>query len=60
MTTYIFTVNNTEHKVEADSAGMAMVWMNRNIMDALALESWAWMDGSRPNTFYAAFGNFFD
>ncbi len=61
MTTYVFRVNETKYEVEASSPGMAMVWMNRNIMDALApREPYVWSDGFEPNTYRATFGNFFD
>lgn len=60
MATYVFTVNNTDYNVEAETPVLAMVWMNRNVMDELALESYAWVNGFKPNTYRATFGNFFD
>lgn len=58
--TYYFTVGNETHKVIAESMGHAMQWMNRQIMDQLNKGPWAWMDGNKPNTYYAVGGNYFD
>jgi hypothetical protein len=57
---YQFKVNNVVHEVEAPSAGDAMQYMNRNVMDQLGIYSFAWMDSVQPNSYYAAAGNFWD
>jgi hypothetical protein len=58
--TYYFTVGKEEHKVIAESAGHAMQWMNRQVMDQLNMGPFAWMDGAKPNTYYASAGNYWD
>lgn len=58
--TYYFQVGKETHKVKAESAGSAMQWMNRQVMDKLCSGTWAWMDGVNPNTYYAVNGNYFD
>jgi len=58
--TYYFMVGKEEHKVIAESASQAMVWMNRQVMDKLNNGSWAWMDGVKTNSYYAAAGNYWD
>jgi hypothetical protein len=37
-----------------------MEWMNRNVMDQLDAHPFAWFDSAKPNSYYAASGNFFD
>ena len=37
-----------------------MQWMNRNVMDALNMGPWAWMDSVLPRTYYASAGNYWD
>ena len=54
--TYYFIVDQKEHKVIAESRGQAMTWMNRQVMDKLNRGPWAWMDGVKPNTYYATGG----
>ena len=58
--TYYFQVGEREYKVKAKSAGDAMQWMNRQVMDQLNMGPWAWMDGAKPRTYYASAGNYFD
>ena len=58
--TYYFKVGEKEYKVKAESAGDAMQWMNRNVMDQLNMGPWAWMDSVLPRTYYASAGNYFD
>ena len=58
--TYYFTVGKEQHKVIAESQGHAMQWMNRQVMDKLNMGPWAWMDSVKPNSFYAAGGNYWD
>ena len=58
--TYYFIVGKEQHKVIAESRGSAMEWMNRQVMDKLNMGPWAWMDGTKPNTYYAAGGNYWD
>ena len=58
--TYYFMVGKEEHKVIAESAGHAMSWMNRQVMDQLNAGPWAWMDDVKPNSYYAAGGNYWD
>jgi hypothetical protein len=41
--TYYFTVGKEQHKVIAESAGHAMQWMNRQVMDQLNMGPFAWM-----------------
>jgi hypothetical protein len=60
MTNYVFQVGENQYEVEAESAGYAMEWMNRNVMDQLNAHPFAWYDSIQPNTFYAASGNNFD
>ena len=57
---YYFTVGKETHKVIAESAGHAMQWMNRQVMDKLNSGPWAWMDGVKQGTFYASGGNYWD
>jgi hypothetical protein len=57
---YYFKVGQEIHKVTAESASHAMVWMNRQVMDQLNSGPWAWMDGVKPNSYYAAGGNYWD
>ena len=58
--TYHFLVGEKEFKVKAETAGDAMQWMNRKVMDALNMGPWAWMDGAKPRTYYASAGNYWD
>jgi hypothetical protein len=44
----------------AESAGHAMQWMNRQVMDKLNTGPWAWMDGVKTNSYYASGGNYWD
>jgi hypothetical protein len=60
MTTFKFSVLHNEYQIDADSAGSAMQWMNRNVMDALNMGPFAWMDGKEPNTYYCSPGNYWD
>jgi hypothetical protein len=60
MSNYVFLVGENKYEVEAESAGHAMQWMNRNVMDQLNAHPFAWFDSNQPNKFYAASGNFFD
>lgn len=59
-TEYIFKVGKQEYKVKAETAGDAMQYMNRNVMDFKDAHPFAWFDGAKPNSYYAASGNFFD
>jgi len=34
--------------------------MNRNVMDALDMGPFAWMDSVLPRTYYASAGNYWD
>ena len=58
--TYTFKVGEKEYKVKALTAGDAMQWINRNVMDALDMGPFAWMDRVKPNTDYASAGNYWD
>jgi hypothetical protein len=58
--TYYFKVGEKEYKVKAESASHAMQWMNRQVMDKLNQGPWAWMDGVKTNSYYAAGGNYWD
>ncbi len=60
MIIYNFKVGKKDYEVKAESAGHAMEWMNRNVMDQLDAHPFAWFDSSKPNSYYAASGNFFD
>jgi hypothetical protein len=55
-----FKVGTKEYKVKAVTAGDAMEYMNRNVMDQLNAHPFAWFDSLAPNSYYAASGNFFD
>ena len=55
-----FQVLSKTHVIEAESAGEAMEWMNRNVIDALNLHPMTWMDTAKPNEFKCTPGNFFD
>ena len=57
---YYFKVGQEIHKVTAESASHAMQWMNRQVMDQLNQGPWAWMDGVKTNSYYAASGNYWD
>jgi hypothetical protein len=46
--------------VMAESAGHAMQWMNRQVMDQLNMGPFAWMDDAKPRTYYASAGNYWD
>lgn len=59
-TEYNFKVGKKHYRVKAETAGHAMEWMNRNVMDKLNAHPFAWFDGAKPNSYYAASGNFFD
>lgn len=59
-TEFKFLVGKQEYKVKAETAGAAMEYMNRNVMDQLNAHPFAWFDSIAPNSFYAASGNFFD
>tara|TARA_R110000823_G_C15672845_1_gene473338 strand:- start:418 stop:606 length:189 start_codon:yes stop_codon:yes gene_type:complete len=59
-TTFTFKVGDKEYNVKAESKVNAMVWMNRNVMDKISANPFAWFDGAQSNSFYAASGNFFD
>ena len=56
--TYYFKVGDKEYKVIAESAGHAMQWMNRQVMDQLDMGPFAWMDGATPRTYYCSAGNY--
>jgi hypothetical protein len=60
--TYYFKVGSETHKVIAESAGHAMQWMNRQVMDSLSkpFQSWAWMDTDKDRTYVCAPGNYWD
>ena len=58
--TYYFTVGKQEYKVQAESTGHAMQWMNRQVMDQLNIGPYAWMDGVLPRTYYCSAGNYWD
>ena len=58
--TYYFKVADKEYKVNALTAGDAMQWMNRNVMDQLNMGPYAWMDSVLPRTYYASAGNYWD
>lgn len=55
-----FRVLSKTHVIEAESAGEAMEWMNRNVIDALNLHPMAWMDTGKINEYYCSQGNYFD
>lgn len=58
--TYYFKVGEKEYKVKAESAGDAMQWMNRQVMDQLNIGPFAWMDSVLPRTYYCSAGNYWD
>ena len=58
--TFYFKVGPETHKVKAVTAGDAMQWMNRQVMDALNIGPYGWMDTNQPNTYYCALGNYWD
>lgn len=58
--TYYFKVADKEYKVKAETAGDAMQWMNRQVMDALNIGPYAWMDSVLPRTYYCSAGNYWD
>lgn len=60
MTLYTFQVGEKQFQVQSESAGSAMTWINRNVMDQLDAHPFAWHDSTKPNTYYAVSGNFFD
>ena len=60
MQLYHFHVLNNIYDVEAPDAGSAMQWMNRQVMDALNIGPYAWMDSVLPRTYYCSAGNYWD
>jgi hypothetical protein len=60
MNTYKFLIGDKTYTFKAASMVAAMERCNREVVDAMNVGHFAWMDTSAPDTFRMALGNFFD